>query len=195
MYSRTLSGSFSIAGGCIWFIAPLVLSAYHFSQAVHYDYFILLAPVLLVVGLVGFYREYSSEYTSAGRIGIWLLGIGILGFIPIASHRTLFLATLPVGVILFGVAVVGALLAEVGTIGIAIDAWRTSVPSKWIAVWLPLALPATAFSNYVGATTLGLFRVGMNYYTGIFGLAWVGLGYFLLRPNKLNHHHENEDVH
>jgi len=141
-----------------------------------YGHLVVAAPVLLVVGLLGFYRAYATAYSAPGRIGIWLFGVGTLGFVPISTHRVLFLYTLPQGLVLFVVAVVGALLAEAGTVGIAVDAWRTETPSRWL-VWLPLALPATAAVNYVGATTLGLFSVVFDYHTGVFGLAWVALGY------------------
>ena len=179
MRKRVWSAGCAIIGGFIWLVAPLVLSAYRFSRTIQYDYLILITPLFLVIGLAGYYREYAPEYSLTGRAGVWLLGIGVLGFVPIATHRTLVSYTLPTGVFLFGIAVFGAVLAQVGTIGIAIDVWQTRTPSKWIAVWLPLALPATAASNYIGATTLGLYSVGMNYYTGAFGLAWIGLGYHL----------------
>jgi len=193
MRERFWSASCAILGGSIWLLAPLVLSTYQFSQTIRYDILILIAPLFLVIGLVGYYREYTPAYSSAGRVKVWLLGVGVLGFVPLATHKTLFTFTLPVGVVLFGIAILGAVLVQAGTIGIAIDTWRTEVPSRWIAVWLPLALPATAVSNYVGATTLGLFRAGTNYYTGIFGLAWIGLGYHLWRSNETTHSWETDE--
>lgn len=179
MVSRSAFAGSAILGGAIWLLAPAVFSAYHFSQAVRYDYLVLLSPFLLVVGLYGFKREYGPSYSAAGRTGIVLLGAGTLGFVPIATHNTLFTFTLPVGVILFFVGALGAVVAQIGAVGMAFDAWRRGVPAKGLAVWLPLALPATAVSNYLGATVLGLFSVGLDYYTGLSGLAWIGLGYYV----------------
>ncbi len=184
MRKQFWSAGCAIIGGTIWLIAPLVLNTYRLSWTIQYDYLVLITPLFLVIGLVGYYREYTPAYSVGGRAGVWLLGVGVLSFIPIATHRTLISYTLPTGVVLLVIAFFGAVLAQVGTIAIAIDAWQTGIPSRWIAVWLPSALPVTAASNYIGATTLGLYSVGMNYYTGIFGLAWIGLGYHLWRSNE-----------
>jgi hypothetical protein len=185
-HPRSLFASCSIAGGCIWLLSPLVLSFPRLHQAVQYEYLLLIAPLFLLVGVIGFYRAYAPKYSFAGRGGLWLLGVGVLGFVPLGTHRTLFVYTLGTGFLLLIAAMIGTVLVELGAVGIAIDAWRTSTPSRWLAGWLPLALPATAATNYLGDTVLGIFPVGMHYYSGVSGLMWIGLGYFLWRSTDAN---------
>lgn len=187
MRGRPISAGCAIFGGTILLLAPLVLTAYPVGRLTrYYELLILIAPLFLVIGLGGYYRAYASEYSLAGKIGVWLLGVGVLCFVPIAAHGTVVTYTLSTGVLLIALAYVGGGLAQAGTIGIAFDAWKTSTPSKWMALWLPWALPATAVSIYVGALELGLFRVGWFYYTGLFGLAWLGLGYHILGAADTN---------
>lgn len=184
MRTRILFASSTIIGGCIWLLAPFVLSMYHFSQEIQYAQLFLIAPLFLAIGLIGYYREFASKYSLTGRVGIFLLALGVLGFVPFSTHRTLTTYTLPAFFPLAVIAVVGAVSAQVGMVGIAIDAWQTNVPSKRMALWLPLSLPATAAINYIGDTMLGLFHVGLHYYTGVSGLAWIGLGYLLWQSTE-----------
>jgi len=177
------SGSVSIFGGLLWLLAPFVLSMYEFSQTVNYGIVLLLTPFVLILGLIGFYREYADSYSLAGRFGIFSFGTGILLFVPVATHRTVYEYALPTGAILITLAIIGALIAEAGTIGIAIDAIQTGIPSKNLGLWLPLALPITGVSNYLADTTINTFHLGLHYYTGVFGLAWIGIGYLTIYPD------------
>jgi len=178
MLSRRWYAVPAVLGGAVLAANPVIGSTAELVEPLEYGHLVVVAPLLVVLGLVGFYRTYADTYSTLGRVGTWLLGVGTLGFVPISTHRTVVSYTLPEGVALFAAGVVGAVLAEAGTVGIAVDAWRTGRPSKWLAVWLPLALPATAVINYVGATTLGLLSVVFNYHTGVFGLTWIAIGYY-----------------
>lgn len=181
----------AVVAGVVWGVAPVVfvvgpagfpnlyrlLATSGFLEG--YRYLVLLAPPLFVVGLAGYYRAYAGAYALSGRVGIALLAIGVLCVVPLAANGTVVTYALPTGVLVMSLAGVGAVVAELGTVGIALDAWRTGVPSEHLALWLPLALPVGVATNYLAGAVI-LSRV--TYLTGAFGLAWIALGYRLQNP-------------
>jgi hypothetical protein len=177
---RTGAAGSSVVGGLIWLLAPLVSGSPSLWFALRYDLLLVAASALVAVGLVGLYGAYGRTHGTVGRAGLTALGVGVLllGLAPLSDY---LVVTLPVGVAMLAGATVGALLAEAGTLGVAAAARRTGEPSKRLAVWLPLALPASVLTNFVGASVLELYFVGRNYYVGLAGLAWIAVGYHLLR--------------
>ena len=173
MQRRSLAAC-AIVGGLLWLLTPLVPAT--FRLPVHRQYFLLLASLLFAAGVIGFYRAYGRTYSFRGRAGMFLLALGVLCFVPFLAHPVLVTYTLATGTLAYFLALFGGVLAEVGTIAIALDAWRTETPSKWLAVWFPLALPLTA------VTTLGSGIVGLYGYVGLYGFAWIALGLRLWRP-------------
>lgn len=179
MPPRSVFALSAIFGGFVWLLAPAIPDSALFTEAVAFDRLVAVTPLLLVVGLYGFYREYAAVYSRWSKIGTGLACVGLLGFVPISLHPIVGF-TFVVGVVAIATAVAGGILSEAGTILLALDVWRTETPSKRLAVWFPLALPATVLANYVGSTQFEIFDVLWLYHTGVVGLAWIGLGYYLL---------------
>lgn len=188
-----LPAAAAIIGGVCWSILPLL---YFYVRELHaigipiqYAHSLLpaIAVPLLLIGLRGFYNRYGQTYSTLGRGGLWGLGIGLLGLWPLGMIG--FLSTsfdisisFARGFWVIPVAVVGVVVIELGATGVGVDAWKTDTPSRWMGVWFPLLLPASILVNYyLGFATSILPNIGGHYYSGLFGLAWIGLGYFLWR--------------
>lgn len=72
-----------------------------------------------------------------------------------------------------------AIFVGLGAIGVGVDNWKTDRPSKWIGGRFPLALPVSADIIFWEARLNDLIWMGNYYYSSLFGLAWIGLGYYL----------------
>lgn len=84
------------------------------------------------------------------------------------------------GILVVAVAIAGTLITELAAIGIGNDAWKTSTPARWMGLWFPTLLPTSILMNYwlVAATSI-LPNIGGHFYSGLFGLAWIGFDYYL----------------
>lgn len=178
-YARLCFIAFSFIGGIIWSLGPVMPDSAGLGNTVRFEQLITLATFLLLASLYGFYKEYNPIYSKFGKGGMWLLGIGIMGFVPISLRGNVEF-TFAIGIVFIVAALIGGIVAEIGTILMAVDIWRTETPSKWMSVWFPLALPTTVVVNYIASNYLNIFHVLWNYHTGIFGFAWIGIGYHLL---------------
>lgn len=189
MHFRRWFGVPAFVSGVLLLLAPVLYGVRSLQSSTSFDYLVFASPLLLIVGLYGFHREHGSAYTWKADVGTWLVAGGLLGIVPMLAHRTVTQYTLPTAVPLMVLAMVGIVLLEAGTIGIGIDAWRTETPSKRLAVGLPLSLPVSAIANGlfgpIGAEIITLpFWFGLHWYGGLFGLAWIGIGYYALRPTR-----------
>lgn len=186
-------GTAAIIGGVCWSVLPLL---YFYGRELHsigvpirYARSLLpaIAVPLLLIGVRGFSNRYGETYSSFGRGGLRGLGFGILCLWPLGllSFLDVYVGVsigFGGGIWVVAVAIAGALITELAAIGIGIDAWQTNTPARWMGLWFPALLPASILLNYwlVAATTI-LPNIGGHFYSGLFGLAWIGVGYYLWR--------------
>lgn len=186
---QELAGPAAIIGGVCWSILPLL---YLYGRELHsiglpIQYARSLLPAiavpLVVIGVRGYSNRYGETYSSLGRGGLRGLAIGILCLWPLG---VLSLLDVYVGVSIgFGggiwvvaVAIAGALIAGLAALGVGLDAWKTRTPSRWMGLWFPALLPASILLNYwLVAVTSILPNIGGHFYSGLYGLAWIGVGY------------------
>lgn len=178
----------AVVGGVIWAILPIVFNyddvIYSINLLDPVDPSILtaLAVPRLILGIWGFYEQYADAYSLWGRGGMWAIGLGLLGLWPFGLLRFMRIYLgFWVGFGAIFMAFGAAIIIGLGAVGVGIDSWKTGRPSKWLGVWFPLALPISAMVNYWAAHLNDIIWMGGHYYSGLFGLAWIGLGYYLLR--------------
>lgn len=177
----------AVGGGVLWTLVPVVYGI----QGIVYSVEALdivplalvpaLAPPLLVLGVRGFHERYASSYSPWGRGGLWALALGLVGLWPFALLEFVSVG-MGAGIAIYATAIAAGGVVELGTIGVAIDCWRSGVPSRRMAVWFPPALPLSALVNYWAAHLHDHIRMGGHYYAGLFGVAWIAVGYRLLKP-------------
>lgn len=182
----------AVVGGVIWAILPIVFNyddvIYSIDILDPFDPSILpaLAVPLLILGVRGFYERYADAYSLWGRGGLWAIGLGLVGLWPFGLLEFLRIylgisVSFGLGFGAYFLAIGAAIFVGLGAIGVGIDSWKTGRPSKWMGVWFPLALPVSALVNVWAAHLNDFIWMGNHYYSGLFGLAWIGLGYYLLR--------------
>lgn len=176
---RTVSAGSSALGGLIWLAAPLFPLLYRLSSTFRPRMLFVLAPLLVAVGLVGFDDAYGGTYGTTGRTGIGLVAVGVpsLGLAPLAQWLGL---SFGIGVLFLLGAYVGAALAGTGAVAVAAAAWRTEAPSRWLAVWLPVGVVATASATFPGSAFVPRLLASLDALAMVAGAAWLAVGYYTL---------------
>lgn len=186
MASRHWFATSAILGGVILLLTPVAYYPGWLVRLLPYEYLMVVSPVLLLFGLYGYYREYRVSYTWKGKVGTVLAGIGFLGIIPILAHRTITTYTLPHGVLLISVAIIGIVLLELGVLALSIDVWQSKAMNQWLWPVVALGLPVGFVMDYA-LWTISDGRLltplwwGVRWYPGIYGAVWVGLGSYLFK--------------
>ena len=123
----------------------------------------IIALMATIIGLLGLHSFAQTRYDRAGTIGFWLAVIGT-GLMTISAIVTLIAGQNSLGFAFLG----GVLLALIGYVVLGIMTLREKVLPNWAGVLLILGFPLSVFLSAFGGGIL-------------FGLAWLGLGYFLLQ--------------
>lgn len=124
----------------------------------------LVATIFALTGLHGFAQ---SRYGKAGTIGYWMATVGT-GLMTISAVATLLAGENSLGIAFLA----GMLLALLGYVVLGIMTLRAGVLPLWGGLALIFGFPLSVFlSNFGGGI--------------IFGLAWLGVGYFLTRQYSL----------
>lgn len=126
----------------------------------------IIALLATIVGLVGLHAFAQNRYGKVGTVGFWLSVIGT-GLMGISAVATLIAGQNSLGLFF----IVGMILAMVGYITLGIMMMRT----KFLPLWIGLAL-LVGFPVDVSVSTLSDLSSGI-----LFGLAWLGVGYYLLK--------------
>lgn len=121
----------------------------------------IIALLATIFGLVGLHSFAQDRYGRAGTIGFWLAVIGS-GLMTISAIATLLAGANSLGAAFLG----GALLALIGYVVLGIMTLRGKVLPNWGGLALILGFPLSVFLSAFGGGIL-------------FGLAWLGVGYFL----------------
>jgi len=168
-----------VLGGLIWLATPLFPLLYRLLSTVRPRLLFVLAPLLVAVGLVGFGDAYGGTYGAVGRVGTGLLAVGIplIGLGPLAQWLGL---SFGIGVLFLLGAYVGAALAGTGAVAVAAAAWRTEAPSRWLAVWLPVGVVATASATFPGSAFVPRLLASLDALAMAAGAAWLAVGYYTL---------------
>lgn len=164
---RRRNALFALLGGVFWALVPVLDDVIPGFVAVA-----VVAPVLLLFGVVELHDRYGDVYGSTGRAGNLLLGVGlVLGTIAAVAWVTLagglvtiFVVGLP--------ALTGAVAVAVGSGLLAYALVAAESIPRSLAVAFALALPA---SPLVNAVLTPLLSVGV----GTYGLAWVAMSVHL----------------
>ena len=127
----------------------------------------IIALVATVFSLMGLHSFAHNRYGKVGMVGFWLAVLGS-GLMTISAIVTLFAGKNSLGVAFLG----GALLSLIGYIILGIMTLRGKVIPLWGGLALILGFPLSVF--------LSMFGGGI-----LFGLAWLGVGYFLSRQSSL----------
>ncbi len=126
----------------------------------------IIALVATIFGLMGLHSFAQNQYGKAGIIGFWLAVIGT-GLMTISAIAILFTGENSPGFTFFGgVFLSGVLFTLIGYIVLGIMALRGKVLPLWGGLALILGFPLSIFLSPLGGGIL-------------FGLAWLGVGYFL----------------
>lgn len=174
------AGIAALVGGFLWAIAPLrlaVLPEASLPGTMDFQLYAAISTaisVLLLVGVVGLHLHYRDSYGWIGRSGAAMIFIGHV-FVILPSS-------------LGDVGFIGAMIAALGGIPLGIALWRRTTAPRLAATLLiatlPIGLPITVALESVGFELLGIpLSVGVVL-TGIYGAAWVILGYHLWTRNK-----------
>ena len=123
----------------------------------------IVALLATIFALMGLHTFAQSRYGKVGTVGFWLALAGT--FLMLVSAA----ATLSAGQNSLGIAFLGGLLlAVIGYILLGVATLRAKALPTWGGLALILGFPLSVFLNTLGG---GI----------IFGLTWIGLGYYLSR--------------
>lgn len=175
-----IGGLAALVGGLAFVVVPLFVPL-HGMGTLHVSHILLVVAVLLIiVGIWSFQTAFRPSYTRVGRGGLWLLGVGTLGLLPFTLLE--LIARGIGGAILIGTfTIVAVAVVMLGALGVAIDAYRTRVPTPWLSIWLPGALLIPFLFIRWNHGISDWLWLGSNPTAAFFGLAWIGFGYSVLR--------------
>jgi hypothetical protein len=152
------SGVAGILGGLAWAALPMALAT------VVGPYLAVVAALLLLFAVAGFYRWHEESFGAAGRVGTSILGMGLSIVVAGAGMAVVGLTGLAVTTGVLAVA-----LLAIGSATLAVGCYRAEVLPFPTVLALGVGVPLSAFVN----NTLRLFGVAI----GVYGLVWVLIGY------------------
>src|ERR1051325_3445340 len=127
----------------------------------------LLATIFALVGLNSLAQNHNSKIWTTG---FWLTVIGT-GLTATSAIVTLFAGKNSLGLAFLG----GVLFSLIGYIVLGISTLRAKILPAWGGLALIFGFPLSVFlSNFGGGI--------------LFGLAWLGIGYFLLNQSSSEEH-------
>lgn len=123
----------------------------------------IIALLATLFALMGLHTFAQARYGKSGLTGFWLALAGT--FLMLVSAA----ATLAAGQNSLGLAfLIGLFLSFLGYVLLGISALRFKVLPQWAGLALLLGFPASVLLNMFGGGIL-------------YGLAWLGVGYFLIK--------------
>lgn len=152
------AGVAGVIGGLAWAALPMAL-----ATAVG-PYLAVVAALLLLFAVAGFYLWYEESFGAAGRAGTSILGMGLSIVVAAAGLGVVGLTGLAVTT-----GVLAGTLVAVGSATLAVGCYRAEVLPLPTVVALGLGIPLSALVN----NTLRLFGVVV----GVYGFVWVMIGY------------------
>jgi hypothetical protein len=174
----------AVFGGVVLLVTPFVWTAFESDPIPYYNYLVVGTPVLLCIGLAGFGKVYGPAYTASGRVGLWLVGLGLLGTMPLLSHRTIVSYSMGPGILFTLLAILSTLVFLTGSILVARSASRAELPATHGGLWLPVVPPISYVWNVASGSLPGVRQVyyvpltsEVSWLVGIFGLLWIVIGY------------------
>jgi hypothetical protein len=123
----------------------------------------IIALIATLFGLMGLHALMQSRYGTTGTVGFWLAQVGT-ALMLVSALVTFFAGQNSLGPIFLG----GMLLALLGYIILGIAILRVKAWPLFAGLALIFGFPLSVFLNTLGGGIL-------------FGLTWLGVGYFLLR--------------
>jgi hypothetical protein len=133
------------------------------------DVFFFLAPLLMLVGLVGVHARYSPRITGMGRTGF------VNSFIGLALLIAGFVSGLSFGVgEAMRISSFGFLILAFGLVLLGLEVLKAAVLPRWN--FLPLAMGLLVPLSVISGDAV-LLRAPLS---ALFGLGWVLLGLVLL---------------
>ncbi|MEW6240054.1 MAG: hypothetical protein AB1564_04525 [Chloroflexota bacterium] len=121
----------------------------------------IVALIATLFALMGLHTFANGRYGKAGMTGFWLAVVGT-GLMAVSAIATLFAGQNSLGIAFLG----GMFFAFLGYVLLGITALRAKVLPLWGGLALIFGFPLSVLLNTLGGGIL-------------FGLAWLGVGYFL----------------
>lgn len=160
----------SIVGGAFWGIKAIIDGFAPASRLLGFtDALFFVAPLLMIVGLVGVHARYAERIKGMGRTGF------VNGFIGLALLVAGFASGLSFGVEgAMRISSFGFLILAFGLVLLGLEAMKVAALPRWN--FLPLAMGLLVPLSVISGDAV-LLRAPLS---ALFGLGWILFGLVLL---------------